>query len=80
MNTNTQQTENESSAQAPSPEKKKIGKVRAVVEFDLIEGDEHQKNSFDWFQYREPGITPEGRLGTATRNCRVVGKPEVILD
>ena len=56
--------------------KKVIGKVTAIVEFDLLEGDV-DTGSYDWFEYREPGISDKSTLGVTIRKCRLVATPKV---
>jgi len=49
--------------------------VEAVVRFPLYEGDTRE-SSWNWFEYREPGITKTGELGTCNRPVTVL-KTEV---
>lgn len=48
-----------------------IGHVTATVQFPLYEGDKLE-GTWDWFEYREPGITPDGEIGVCERKCEVL--------
>ena len=52
-----------------------IAWVVATIQFPLYAGD-RQDCSWEWFQYREPGITANGDIGTCTRDCETL-KAEV---
>ncbi len=45
--------------------------VEATVRFPLYEGDTRE-SSWNWFEYREPGITAAGELGTCNRPVTVL--------
>lgn len=55
----------------------KIGYVEAIVRIPLIEGD-NTSGTFDWFEYREPGIQ-DGAIGVCSRKVELVEK-KVVLD
>jgi len=59
-----------------SNDRKPIGFVEATVRFPLYEGDQYEGRTFDFFEYREPGITSKGDIGTCVRKVEVV-KSEV---
>lgn len=64
-----------------SENRQPIGYVTATVKFPLYEGDKiaplnpgdkFTSADFPWFEFREPGITPEGVLGVCTRKCETL--------
>lgn len=57
-------------------ERTPIGFVEATVRFPLYEGDNTDRNAWDWFEFREPGITSTGEIGVCVRKCEVI-KAEV---
>lgn len=58
-----------------------IGKVVAVVEFPIYDGDTPEGLSeFPWFEYREPGITKGGELGTCVRKCKTISSEVVLFE
>lgn len=55
-----------------SDDREPIGYVTATVQFPLYEGDDIEGGCWDWFEYRQPGLTGEGVLGVATRDCKLI--------
>ena len=45
--------------------------VEATVRFPLYDGDTRE-SSFDWFEYREPGVTANGEIGCCSRPVTVL--------
>lgn len=56
-------------------ERKPVAFVEATVRFPLYDGDT-RNSSWNWFEYREPGVTFTGELGVCSRPVTVL-KAEV---
>ena len=55
--------------------RKPVAFVEATVRFPLYDGDVRE-GSWNWFEYREPGVTANGELGVCSRPVSVL-KAEV---
>lgn len=51
-----------------------IGYVIATVRMPLYEGDQYDRESWDWFIFEEPAIdyTAAGGIGVARRDCQTI--------
>lgn len=55
-----------------------IGYVEAVVRIPLYRGDDIEHTCWDWIEYAQPGITPQGTIGVCKRVVQLIDAKVVL--
>ena len=46
--------------------------LTATVRIPIYAGDKLDRDSWDWFEFREPGITQSGEIATCVRKAETI--------
>ena len=61
-------------------ERKPVGYVIAKVRFPVYQEDDIPGPSFDWFEYRQPGIGVDSdKIGICIRKCETL-EAEIVIE